>query len=277
MNPHAAPPTSPRALIKSILLNRNLIVQMTKREVIGRYKGSIMGMTWSFFNPILLLVVYTFVFSEIFKSRWGGSGREDSKMQFSVVLFVGIIFLNLFNDVLNRAPNLILANTNYVKKVIFPLEILPIISMGSALFHAMISLLVLLTAIILFNGYIHWTAVYIPLIFFPLIIVTTGLTWILASVGVFLRDVGQTISIITIILTFLSPVFYPINAVPEKFRFLIMANPLTFIIEQARDSLIWGHPPNWVGLIIYNIAALTIAWIGFIWFQKTRKGFADVL
>ena len=277
MNPHAAPPTSPRALIKSILLNRNLIVQMTKREVIGRYKGSIMGMTWSFFNPILLLVVYTFVFSEIFKSRWGGSGGDDSKTQFAVVLFVGMIFLNLFNDVLNRAPNLILANTNYVKKVIFPLEILPIISMGSALFHAMISLLVLLTAIILFNGYIHWTAVYIPLIFFPLIIVTTGLTWILASVGVFLRDVGQTISIITIILTFLSPVFYPINAVPEKFRFLIMANPLTFIIEQARDSLIWGHPPNWVGLIIYNIAALTIAWIGFIWFQKTRKGFADVL
>ena len=277
MNPHAAPPTSPRALIKSILLNRNLIVQMTKREVIGRYKGSIMGMTWSFFNPILLLVVYTFVFSEIFKSRWGGSGGDDSKTQFAVVLFVGMIFLNLFNDVLNRAPNLILANTNYVKKVIFPLEILPIISMGSALFHAMISLLVLLTAIILFNGYIHWTAVYIPLIFFPLIIVTTGLAWILASVGVFLRDVGQTISIITIILTFLSPVFYPINAVPEKFRFLIMVNPLTFIIEQARDSLIWGHPPNWTGLIIYNIAALTIAWIGFIWFQKTRKGFADVL
>ena len=277
MNPHAAPPTSPRALIKSILLNRNLIVQMTKREVIGRYKGSIMGMTWSFFNPILLLVVYTFVFSEIFKSRWGGSGGDDSKTQFAVVLFVGMIFLNLFNDVLNRAPNLILANTNYVKKVIFPLEILPIISMGSALFHAMISLLVLLTAIILFNGYIHWTAVYIPLIFFPLIIVTTGLAWILASVGVFLRDVGQTISIITIILTFLSPVFYPINAVPEKFRFLIMTNPLTFIIEQARDSLIWGHPPNWTGLIIYNIAALTVAWIGFIWFQKTRKGFADVL
>ena len=277
MNPHAAPPTSPRALIKSILLNRNLIVQMTKREVIGRYKGSIMGMTWSFFNPILLLVVYTFVFSEIFNSRWGGSGGDDSKTQFAVVLFVGMIFLNLFNDVLNRAPNLILANTNYVKKVIFPLEILPIISMGSALFHAMISLLVLLTAIILFNGYIHWTAVYIPLIFFPLIIVTTGLAWILASVGVFLRDVGQTISIITIILTFLSPVFYPINAVPEKFRFLIMTNPLTFIIEQARDSLIWGHPPNWTGLIIYNIAALTVAWIGFIWFQKTRKGFADVL
>ena len=277
MNPHAAPPTSPRALIKSILLNRNLIVQMTKREVIGRYKGSIMGMTWSFFNPILLLVVYTFVFSELFKSRWGGSGGDDSKTQFAVVLFVGMIFLNLFNDVLNRAPNLILANTNYVKKVIFPLEILPIISMGSALFHAMISLLVLLTAIILFNGYIHWTAVYIPLIFFPLIIVTTGLAWILASVGVFLRDVGQTISIITIILTFLSPVFYPINAVPEKFRFLIMTNPLTFIIEQARDSLIWGHPPNWTGLIIYNIAALTVAWIGFIWFQKTRKGFADVL
>ena len=235
INPHATEPTSPLALCKSLWRNRQLIVQMTKREVVGRYKGSAMGLAWSFFNPVLMLLVYTFVFSEIFKSRWGGVGGDDSKTQFSVVLFVGMIVLGLFSEVVNRAPSLILGNVNYVKKVIFPLEILPIITMGAALFHSLISLCVLLAAFALFNGYLQWTAVFIPLVLLPLVIVTTGLAWILAAIGVFLRDVGQTIGIITTVLMFLSPVFYPVTAVPERFRPFIMANPLTFIIEQARS------------------------------------------
>ena len=250
---------------------------MTKREVVGRYKGSAMGLAWSFFNPVFMLVVYTFVFSEIFKSRWGGVGGDDSKTQFAVVLFVGMIVLNLFSEVVNRAPSLILANVNYVKKVVFPLEILPIIAMGAALFHSLISLCVLLATFALFNGYLQWTAVFTPLVLLPLVILTTGLAWILASIGVFLRDVGQTIGIITTVLMFLSPVFYPVTAVPERFRAFIMANPLTFIIEQAREVLIWGHLPNWMGLGIYTLAATVVAWIGYVWFQKTRKGFADVL
>lgn len=276
-NPHAAQPTSLVALAKSFWRNRQLIVQMTKREVVGRYKGSAMGLAWSFFNPLFMLVVYTFVFSEIFKSRWGGVGGDDSKTQFAVVLFVGMIVLSLFSEVLNRAPGLILANVNYVKKVVFPIEILPIIAMGAALFHNLISLGVLLAAFALFNGYLHWTLVFTPLVLLPLVILTTGLAWILASIGVFLRDVGQTIGILTTVLMFLSPVFYPVTAVPERFRPFIMANPLTFIIEQARDVLIWGNLPNWMGLGAYTLAAAAIAWAGYALFQRTRKGFADVL
>ena len=277
INPHASQPTSPLALCKSLWRNRQLILQMTKREVVGRYKGSAMGLTWSFFNPVFMLVVYTFVFSEIFKSRWGGVGGDDSKTQFAVLLFVGMIVLGLFSEVVNRAPTLILSNVNYVKKVVFPLEILPIIAMGAALFHSLISLCVLLAAFALFNGYVQWTAVFTPLVLLPLVIITMGLAWILAAIGVFLRDVGQTIGIITTVLMFLSPVFYPVTAVPERFRSFMMANPLTFIIEQSREVLVWGHMPDWLGLGIYTLGATLIAWTGFALFQKTRKGFADVL
>lgn len=274
MNPHAPQAISVSSLVFSLCRNRELIIQMTKREVMGRYKGSVMGLAWSFFNPVFMLVVYTFVFSMIFKSRWGG---DESRTLFAVVLFVGMIVLGLFSEVLNRAPSLILSNVNYVKKVVFPIEILPVVAMGAALFHSLISLTVLLVAFILFNGYMHWTVIFIPFVLLPLVIVTLGLAWILAALGVFLRDVGQTIGFITTMLMFLSPVFYPVTAVPEQFRPFIMANPLTFIIEQAREVLIWGHLPNWIGLGVYTVAATVVAWAGYALFQKTRKGFADVL
>jgi lipopolysaccharide transport system permease protein len=277
MNPHAQQPASLLSLGKSLLQYRGLILQMTKREVLGRYRGSALGLAWSFFNPVFMLIVFTFVFSEIFKARWGGIGGDESKTQFAVVLFVGLIVLNLFSEVINRAPGLILSNVNYVKKVVFPLEILPVIATGVALFHGLISLGVLLVAFALFNGYLHWTAVFIPVVLLPLVIITVGLAWMLASLGVFLRDIGQSIGIITTVLMFLSPVLYPLTAVPERFRPFIMANPLTFIIEQARDVLIWGHLPNWSGLGIYTLAAIAITWAGYAWFQKTRKGFADVI
>lgn len=264
---------------QSFWRNRALIIEMTKREVVGRYRGSVMGLAWSFFNPIFMLAVYTFVFSMVFKARWGmgGVGGEESKSQFAVLLFVGMIVHGLFAEVLNRAPSLILANVNYVKKVVFPLEILPIIAMGAALFHSLISLVVLLAAFIIFNGYLHWTAVLAPLVLLPLLVATLGFAWMLASLGVFIRDVGQTIGLITTVLMFLSPVFYPITALPEQFRPWLMANPLTFIIEQAREVLILGHLPDWAGLALYMLAALVLAWVGFAWFQKTRRGFADVL
>ena len=276
MNPHAAQPTSLLALVLSLWRNRQLIAQMTRREVAGRYKGSVLGLAWSFFNPVFMLAVYTFVFSVVFKARWG-LGGEESKTQFAVVLFVGMIVHGLFAEVLNRAPGLILGNVSYVKKVVFPLEILPVVGMGAALFHSLVSLGVLLIAFVIFNGYLHWTAIFTPLVLLPLVILTLGLAWMLASLGVFLRDVGQTIGIITTVMMFLAPVFYPVTALPERFRPFIMANPLTFIIEQAREVLIWGHLPDWIGLGIYTLAATAVAWAGYAWFQKTRKGFADVV
>jgi lipopolysaccharide transport system permease protein len=249
---------------------------MIQREVVGRYKGSVMGLGWSFFNPILMLAVYTFVFSVVFKARWGVDTGE-SKTQFAVVLFVGMIVHGLFSEVLNRAPSLILSNVNYVKKVVFPLEILPVIAMGAALFHSLISVCVLLAAFAIFNGFLQWTVVFIPFVLLPFIILTLGLAWMLASLGVFVRDIGQTIGIIMVIMMFLAPVFYPITALPEEFRPWLLANPLTFIIEQAREVAIWGHLPDFKGLAMYTLQSCIWAWLGFAWFQKTRKGFADVL
>ena len=276
IDPHAAQPTSLVALIESLWRNRHLIVQMTRREVVGRYKGSALGLAWSFLTPILMLAVYTFVFSVVFKARWGTDG-DESKTQFALVLFVGMIVHGLFAEVLNRAPGLILSNVNYVKKVVFPLDVLPVIAMGAALFHASISLAVLLIAFALFNGYLHWTIIFVPVVLLPLVILTLGVAWIFASLGVFLRDVGQTVGIITTIMLFLAPIFYPVTALPEEVRPLIMANPLTFIIEEARGVVILGRMPEWTGLGIYTLAATAVAWAGFAWFQKTRKGFADVL
>jgi lipopolysaccharide transport system permease protein len=172
---------------------------------------------------------------------------------------------------------LIPSNVNYVKKVIFPIEILPIVAMGAALFHALVSLGILLIAFAIFNGYINWTAIFAPLILLPLVIFTTGMAWILASLGVFLRDVGQAVAIILTVMLFLSPVFYPMTLVPESLRPWVMSNPLTFIIQQAREVIIWGHFPDWFGLGIYTISVTFLAWAGYVWFQKTRKGFADVL
>lgn len=277
INPHAAQPTSLLSLVRSLWQHRQLIVQMTKREVVGRYKGSVIGLAWSFFNPIFMLAVYTIVFSMIFKARWGVGGADESKTQFALILFVGMIVLNLFSEVINRAPSLILANVNYVKKVVFPIEILPVISMGAALFHALVSFGVLLIAFVAFNGYLNWTVLYIPIIFLPLIILSLGLSWILASLGVFVRDVGQTIGLLMTLLMFLSPVFYPISAVPLKLQKFIMANPLTFIIEQARAVVIGGYQPSWLGMFLYVVIALLMMWVGYAWFQKTRKGFADVI
>lgn len=275
-DPHAAPSISLFGMSRSIWRNRQLIMQMIQREVVGRYKGSVMGLAWSFFNPIFMLVVYTFVFSVVFKARWG-TGGEESKTQFAVVLFVGMIVHGLFAEVLNRAPGLVLSNVNYVKKVVFPLEILPIVSLGAALFHSFVSLCVLLIAFFVFNGYLQWTAIFAPLVLLPLVIMILGVAWMLASIGVFLRDVGQTIGIITTVMMFVTPVFYPISALPEKYRPWLMANPLTFVIEQMRDVLIWGRLPDWSQWAIYTLASIVFLWVGYAWFQKTRKGFSDVL
>lgn len=268
-------PISPLHLFSSLVSHRQLIWAMTRREVIGRYRGSVMGILWSFLNPVLMLAVYTFVFSVVFNARWGGGG--ESKTEFAVVLFAGMIVYSLFAECVNRAPALIFANVSYVKKVVFPLEILPWISLGSALFHTVISLGVWLAFYAMVNLSLHWTALLLPLVLFPLVMFTMGISWFLAALGVYLRDVAQTVGIVTTILMFLSPVFYPVASLPEEYRTLIYANPLTFIIEQARDVLVWGKLPDWPMLGLYTLVAVIVSWLGFVAFQKTRRGFADVL
>lgn len=255
--------------------NRQLIIQLTKREVLGRYRGSVMGLAWSFFNPLVMLAVYTFVFSVVFKARWG-VGAED-KIDFAIILFVGLIVYGLFAECINRAPTLIVANANYVKKVVFPLEIFPSVAIGSALFHAGVSLLVLLSAQLVIYQRLPWTVILFPLILIPLLLATTGFAWLLSALGVYLRDVSQTTAIFTTVLMFISPLFYPLTTLPKSYHFWLQLNPLTFIIEESRNVLIFGKAPNFAGLGISLTASLLIAAGGFWWFQKTRKGFADVL
>ena len=235
-----------------------------------------MGVAWSFFTPLLMLAVYTFIFSVVFTARWGDAG-EQSNTGFAVIMFTGMIVHGLFAEALNRAPGLILSNVNFVKKVVFPLEILPVVAIGASLFHTGVSLAVLLGGYAVYKGFVHWTAIFIPFVFLPLAIFSLGFVWALASLGVFLRDVGQAIGVITTVMLFLSPVFYPLTAVPEIYRPVIMANPLTFIMAQAREVLVWGRLPDWQGLGIYTLLAGAMAWAGSAWFQKTRKGFADVV
>jgi lipopolysaccharide transport system permease protein len=275
LNPHQPRPVSLPSLWHSLWGNRALISQMVRREVIGRYRGSALGLLWSFLNPLLMLVVYTFVFTSVFKARWGAGDLPPS--QFAVVLFAGLLVHGLFAEVLNRAPQLILANVSYVKKVIFPLEILPVICMGAALFHGFVSLAVLLAAFAALNGFVHWTAVFIPIVLLPLALLATGCAWILSALGVFVRDVGQVVAVFTGMLLFLSPVFFPLTAVPAALQGWILLNPLTFIIEQARDVIVWGRYPDWAGLSLYLLGATAIAWFGYFCFQKSRKGFSDVL
>ncbi len=276
MNPHEQHSGSLWAMWLSIHHNWSLIWQMTKREVIGRYRGSVMGVAWSFFQPLLMLVVYTFVFSVVFQAKWGGN-LENGKVSFAIILFSGLIIHGLFAECVNRSPSLILSNVNYVKRVVFPLEILPVIALGTSLFHFMVSFLILLGAMMVAGLSFHFTALYLPLLLFPLVMATLGASWFMAAMGVYLRDLGHMVGVLTMIMLFLSPVFFPISAVPEQLRGLIYLNPLTFIIEQVRMVLIWGSSPDWLWLGLYCGISLCIAWFGFWSFQRTRKGFSDVV
>lgn len=234
-----------------------------------------MGAAWSVLNPILMLTIYTFVFSVVLKARWGTN--SDSKTEFALALFIGLIVHAIFAECLNRAPSLITSNVNYVKKVVFPIEILPWTVMGTALFHALASIAVWLVFYMVVKGIPNLTILYLPLIMLPLILFTMGCSWFLASLGVYLRDIGQLVAVITTIALFMSPVFYPVSMLPEKFQIFIYLNPLTYIIEESRNVLLWGEAPNFWGLALSTSASFVIAWLGFRWFQKTKKGFADVL
>ena len=266
---------SPREMVASFWRNRSLTRALIKREVVGRYRGSVLGILWSFFNPVFMLSIYTFFLSVVFKARWHSG--NDSKTEFAIVLFAGMLVFNLFAETTNRSPGLIMSNVNYVKKVVFPLEILPWVSIGSALFHALISLGAWLIFYTFIFGVPHATAFLLPLVILPLILLTLGLSWFLASLGVYLRDVGQIVGIVTTALMFLTPVFYRITSLPAEYQQLLMLNPLTPAVQQARAVLVWGKIPDLGYFAVYFLVSLFVAWLGFAWFQKTRKGFADVL
>lgn len=266
---------APSEITKSLWRYRELTQALIKRDILGRYKGSILGVFWSFFHPLFMLAVYTFVFSIIFQARWGEG--SDSKAEFALVLFAGLIVFNFFAECINRAPTLILSNSNYVKKVVFPLEILPWVVIGSAMFHSLTSLIVWFLGYTILIGIPQATVILLPIAFLPLIFLTIGISWFLASLGVYLRDMSQVVSILTTILMFLSPIFYPASAIPDSAKSILLINPLSPALEQVRGVLMWGELPSFQNWFIYFVLNSLVAWLGFAWFQKTRKGFADVL
>jgi lipopolysaccharide transport system permease protein len=256
--------------------HRHLLAQLIRRDVAGRYRGSLLGILWSFFNPLLSLAVYTFAFGVVFRSKWAGS-RSESLLEFAVMLFAGLIVYTLFAECVTRAPGIVLANPSYVKKVVFPLELLPVMLLGSALFHAAASVAILLLGVAATYGSVPWTVVLFPLVILPVALLSLGIAWGLASLGVFVRDIGQAIGVLVTALLFLSPIFFPLAALPPRVRPWVELNPLALPIEQARAVLVAGELPDWGRLAFHALIGLVLAALGFSWFRRTKRAFADVL
>jgi lipopolysaccharide transport system permease protein len=267
----------PIRMARNLWRHRELARRLTQQEVAQRYRGSYLGMVWSFITPILMLCVYAFVFSIVFQARWGAGTGGAHPGEFALTLFAGLIPFGVFSEVVNRAPSIVLTMPNYVKKVVFPLEVLPLVAVGSAVVHSLISAAILLLGALVFLGSLSPTVVLLPLAYLPLVFLTLGLGWFLASLGVYVRDIGQVVTVVTQVLFFLSPIFYPVSAVPERLRFILYANPLTMILTDFRQTMLWGTVPvsvAWAGLTVSTAA---VALLGYAWFMQTKKGFADVM
>lgn len=262
-------------LPQSLWSHRNLIAALAQREIAGRYQGSLLGRFWSFFVPLMMLGVYTFVFSVVFQARWPST--SGSRAEFALILFAGLSIFNVFAESVARAPSLIVGNPNYVKKVIFPLEILPVVALLTAMFHGLINLAVWLAFFVIFIGLPPATIVLFPVVLLPLAALTLGTTYFFAAVGVYFRDIGQIIGVAITAGMFLTPIFYAASALPEAYQTLLWLNPLTYYVEQGRNALIFGFAPSWVASVVAYAFALLVLWFGYGIFQKLRSGFADVL
>ncbi len=267
---------NPIAMVRNLWHHRDLIRQFTRREIEGRYRGSFLGLFWSFVNPLVLLLIYTFVFGVVFAARWPNA-KTDNLSEFAITLFCGIIAYNLFSECVGRAATLVVGVPNYVKKVVFPLEVLPFSTLGAALFHSGVSLVILLVANLLISGALQWTLVFLPLVILPLLLLCLGLSWFLASLGVFVRDINYTVALVIQVLFFLTPIFYAVENIPEPYRTVIGFNPLTPMVENVRRVVLWGLPPLWLELGFWIVATGLLMVLGYAWFMKTKKAFADVI
>jgi lipopolysaccharide transport system permease protein len=263
----------PMLVLSSAWRHRELIGHLVKREILSRYRGSFFGIFWSFLQPLIMLAVYTVVLGYFLHARWPGT---QNSFDYSLILFSGLILFNFFAECISRAPNLVVANPNYVKKIVFPLEILPWVIVIAGLFHMVLSLIAWGVFNLLVHHEIHWTVLFLPVLICPLALIALGVCWFLCAAGVFFRDVGQIVTPLLQALMFLSPLFYSINGFPPLIQKLLMVNPLTYVVEQARSVMIQGAMPG-RGIGLYWLVSFVVAWLGFAWFQHTRDGFADVL
>lgn len=266
---------SPWGVVHTLATHRRVVYQMARRDMIERYRGSLFGFLWSILNPLLLLAVYTFVFTVIFKARWPGSAGGSA--DFAVNAFAGLVVFTIFAESAARAPLLVVQNANLVKKVVFPLEVLPWVPLASSLFHAAVSFLVLVAFAGIANGTLHPTALLFPLAILPVVLLALGTSWLLASLGVFFRDATHTVGLVVTVLMFASPVFYPLSAVPEGLREAFALSPIARSIEDCRLLVVQGVMPDLAGYAAQAIACALVAWAGLAWFLKTKHAFADVL
>jgi lipopolysaccharide transport system permease protein len=257
--------------------NRHLIFQLTKRDVLARYRGSLFGVLWSLLSPILMLVVYTFVFGIVFQARWANAVSSQGMSSFALILFSGLICFNLLAESVTRAPTAVSGNPNYVKKVVFPIEVVPLVMVLSAVWNALLASLVLIVGKLLVTGSIPATSLFFPLVLLPLVLTASGLAWFLASLGVFIRDITHIVPLVVSALLFVSPIFYPLDAVPETLRRYLWLNPVSPVVENARRVLVFGQSPDLTLLGVSAALGVAVCVAGYMWFVKTRKGFADVV
>ena len=254
---------------------RNLILAFTRRKVASRYRGSTLGMLWAVLTPLLMLSIYTFVFSVIFQSRWGA--REGGEGEFALFLYSGLILYTVFSECVNEAPDSMLVNAVYIKQHVFPSEVLAWVSVCSALISFAIGAAILTVFYVVVLGPPPIAALYAFLSMIPVMLWTLGAVWMLSSVGTYFRDLGQIVPPLTTALLFLSPIFYPASRVPEQFRAFYDFNPFVFFLESAKASLFYGQTPDWALMGTSTLVAWAFAWLGYSWFTATKKGFADVL
>ena len=258
-----------------LIQDRQIVYFLTRKRIVTRYRGSVLGLIWSFIVPALTLAIYTLVFGVILESRW--SRGDSTTTEYAFLLYLGLCVYWLVSECVSEAPSLVHNHTNYVKKVVFPLEILPWVNLWDALFHSTIRLGVFVIALTLFQGPPPLTILLLPLVWLPLCLWTLGLCWILAAAGAYWRDLREIIGLILVGLLFLSPTFYSLDAVPEATRNIIMLNPISFPLMQTRDVAYYGNLPDplsWFGVLIFS---LIFASVGHAVFARSRKGFADVV
>lgn len=256
--------------------NRDLFVQSLTREIVQKYRGSYLGILWNFILPLVMLAVYSFIFGVIFKARWDQQ-MTDSKAEFALILFVGITLYNVFSETVGASPTLIITNVNYVKKVIYPLEILSMTSIGNSLVQLLFNLVIILLGKAIIIRHFDFMILFFPLVLLPLLLLVLGISWILSGIGVFIRDMRQAATIIILIFGYITPVFYPISSVPESFRWVMYLNPMTAIVNNARRVLIYGEFPDWLSLLITFFISYLIMLIGLMFFRKVKSNFSDAI
>lgn len=265
----------PRLLLENLYAHRRLIARMTRRQLAARYRGSMLGCFWSLSHPLMMLAVYTFVFGIVFRTRWGL--ETDSTGSFAVIMFCGMAVFNIFSETVNASARVVTDNANFVKKVVFPLEILPIVQLLSTLVLGMIWFGLVLAGALALGLPLSWTFLLLPFVLLPLALCTLGVSYFTASITVYCRDMPHLTGIATQILFFLTPVFYPAHLVPGSLRWVLHINPLTGFVTQAREVLLFGIVPDWRVYVLLLALSWTVCHVGLVWFLKTKKGFADVL